>query len=111
MDVAPWVAPVSAGVLLLTNVVLLTRFMSKLERLIEAERLKREGELSLIRAEIEGRLNVIRLEHKNLLESTNTDMGRLQADQQKFERRVDVRLGDVERITGKAKMFNVPEVD
>jgi hypothetical protein len=111
MNVAAWIALVSAVVLLLTNVVLLTRFFSSLERLIEAERLKREGEFGLIRAEVEGSLNVIRVEHKSLVESTNADNGRIQTQHQKFERRMDARLRDVERITGKAKMFNAPEDD
>jgi hypothetical protein len=61
------------------------------------------------RAHLEGSLNVMREQHKNLLESTNTELGRMRMDQQKTERRYDVRLSDVERITGKAKMFNGPE--
>jgi hypothetical protein len=98
MNAAAWIALAGAIIVVVTNVVVITRFVTKLE-----------GQLSLFRAEIDGSLNVIREQHKHLVESTNDDKGRLQTEHHKFERRVDARLRDVERIVGKAKMFNASE--
>jgi hypothetical protein len=91
MNAAAWIALVGAALVVLTNVVVITRFLSTLE-----------GQHREFRAQIKGELDVIRTELKALLENTHATTMRMGADHGKLERQHDIRLRDLERIVGRS---------
>jgi hypothetical protein len=98
MNAAAWIAlagvVVTGIVVILTNMVLFTRFLALLE-----------GRLDVFKTALTGELNVMRAEHKALVESTNVAMGRMQTDHERLERRaerLDSRMGHIERTVGRS---------
>lgn len=95
MTAAAWVALagiiVTGLVMILTNVIIITRFLSTLER--------RLGEW---REKVNGELAVIRTQHTALVESTNVATGSLRMTQERTEERHDRRIRDLERIVGRS---------
>jgi hypothetical protein len=102
MNAGAWIALVSAVLLLLTNVVMLTRYMARLESSNEKERLRNDGVTDQMKAQIKGEFDVIRTELKALLESTNVKLGQMNTDHGRLERQIDIRVRDLERIVGRS---------
>jgi hypothetical protein len=91
MNAAAWIALGGAILVVLTNIVVITRFISALE-----------SQLREFKAQVKGELDVIRVERQTLLESTNVKLGQMNADHSRLERQSDIRLRDLERIVGRS---------
>jgi hypothetical protein len=98
MNAAAWIALGGAILVVLTNVVVITRFISALESQLRESKAQIKGELDSFKAQIKGELDVIRAERQMLVETTNVKLGQIVAD----HGRSDVRIRDLERIVGRS---------
>jgi hypothetical protein len=98
MNAAAWIALGGAIVVLITNLVVLTRYLAKLESAQREDRLRSEGVVDHMKAQIKGEMDVMRAERQALVENTNVKLGQLNVEINRLER----RCGDLERIVGRS---------
>jgi hypothetical protein len=98
MNAAAWIALGGSLIVLITNMVVLTRYLARLESTQREERLRINGVIDHMKAEHKGELDVMRAERQALVENMNVKLGQLNVE---FNR-VDRRCSDLERIVGRS---------
>jgi hypothetical protein len=98
MTAAVWIALAGTILVAITNVVVVTRYLSRLESSQREEQAKNKGVVDELKAQIKGELDVIRAERQALVENTNVKLGQLNVEINRLER----RCIDLERIVGRS---------